>query len=156
MKAKILLFFVSLAMPWIVAHARNEQQMIAISADANETNYVLATIERVDVVLTNKDASLSVVGKDGFTQLQVQKLLFPKENVSAIGQVGEMAVFVYPNPVEHTLQIAGVEAETQLQVYNLAGELIVQCQGEQVEVTSLEKGTYILRVNNQYVKFIKK
>jgi hypothetical protein len=156
MKAKILLLFVSLAMPWIVVHARNEQQMIAISADANETNYLLAAVERVDVVLTNKDASLSVVGKDGFTQLQVQKLLFPKENVSAIGQVGEMAVFVYPNPVEHTLQIAGAEAETQLQVYNLAGELIVQCQGEQVEVTSLEKGTYILRVNNQYVKFIKK
>lgn len=156
MKAKILLLFVSLVMPWVMLHARNGQQMIAISADANETNYLLAAVERVEVVLTGNDASLSVVGRDGFTQLQVQKLLFPKENVSAIGQVGEMAVFVYPNPVEHTLKIAGVEEETQLQVYNLAGELIVQCQGEQVEVTSLERGTYILRVNNQYVKFIKK
>ena len=43
-----------------------------------------------------------------------------------------------------------------LEVYNLIGKSVLKGEGVEIDVTSLLEGTYILRVNNQFVKFIKK
>ena len=67
-----------------------------------------------------------------------------------------MQIFVFPNPVSHTLNIQGVDENTLLEVYNLTGKSVIKDKGIELDVTSLNQGTYILRINNQYVKFIKK
>ncbi|MBR3871946.1 MAG: T9SS type A sorting domain-containing protein [Paludibacteraceae bacterium] len=56
----------------------------------------------------------------------------------------------------NTLNIQGVDENTPLEVYNLTGKSVLKDKGTELDVTSLSQGTYILRINNQYVKFIKK
>ena len=56
----------------------------------------------------------------------------------------------------NTLNIQGVDENTPLEVYNLTGKSLLKDKGTELDVTSLSQGTYILRINNQYVKFIKK
>jgi hypothetical protein len=58
--------------------------------------------------------------------------------------------------VVNTLSIQGVDENTALEVYNLTGKSVLKDKGTELDVTSLTQGTYILRINNQYVKFIKK
>lgn len=58
-----------------------------------------------------------------------------------------------------TLRILGWNGEpTTLRIFNLVGiEMLAvsRWNGENVDVSTLSKGTYILKVNNQSVKFIK-
>lgn len=64
------------------------------------------------------------------------------------------------NPVESQLDIAGFNgSEVPLSVFSLSGESmlsIARWQGEAVNVSSLSAGVYILKINNQTIKFIKK
>ena len=83
------------------------------------------------------------------------KLLFAKD-ITSIDGVGEVSVYVYPNPVSNTLNIQGVDDTASLSVYSLSGKCLMQEKGIEIDVTSLHQGTYILRINNNYVKFIKK
>ena len=49
-----------------------------------------------------------------------------------------------------------MDENTALEVYNLTGKSVLKDKGTELDVTLLTQGTYILRINNQYVKFIKK
>ena len=135
--------------------ANEVSTMVAVSSDGDDTTYALADIKRIDVNTTARSASMTVVLNDGATEGTYTKLLFAKD-ITSIEEVGEVAVYVYPNPVSSTLNIQGVDEIASLSVYSLSGKCVLQETGTEIDVTSLQQGTYILRVNNQYVKFIKK
>ena len=135
--------------------ANEVSSFVAVSADGDDTIYTLADIKRIDVNTTGTSASMTVVLNDGTEEGTYTKLLFAKD-ITSIEEVGEVAVYVYPNPVSSTLNIQGVDEIASLSVYSLSGKCVLQETGTEIDVTSLQQGTYILRVNNQYVKFIKK
>ena len=135
--------------------ANEVSTMVAVSADGDDTTYALADIKRIDVNTTGTSASMTVVLNDGTEEGIFSKLLFAKD-ITSIEGIGEVSVYVYPNPVSNTLNIQGVDETASLSVFNLSGKCILLDKGTELDVTSLQQGTYILRVNNQYVKFIKK
>ena len=130
-------------------------EFIAIYSDGYETTYALADIRRIDIINTATSAYMNVVNKDGSIQSGYIELLFSTETTT-LEEIGEISVYVYPNPVFNTLNIIGVDDTTPLMVYNLNGKCLIQEKGTEVDVTSLLQGTYILNVNNQFIKFIKK
>lgn len=130
-------------------------EMVAVSADGDETTYALLDVKRIEVDKTSSSVSMSVLLNDGTKEGSYQKLLFAKEITSVEG-LGEVSVYIYPNPVSNVLNICGVDDSAVLSVFNLSGKCVMQEKGTEIDVTSLLQGTYILRVNNQYVKFIKK
>lgn len=135
--------------------ASEVNSFVAVSADGDNTAYALADIKRIDVNTTGTSASMTVVLNDGAEEGTYTKLLFAKD-ITSIEGVVEVSVYVYPNPVSSTLNIHGVDDTASLSVYSLSGKCVLQETGTEIDVTSLHQGTYILRINNSYVKFIKK
>ena len=135
--------------------ANEVNSFVAVSADGDDTTYTLANIKRIDVNTTGTSASVTVVLNDGAEEGTYTKLLFVKD-ITSIEGIGEVSVYVYPNPVSSTLNIQGVDDTASLSVYSLSGKCVLQETGTEIDVTSLHQGTYILRINNNYVKFIKK
>ena len=131
------------------------ESMVAISADGDKTTYALANVERINVIADATSASMTVVGNDGNQFAGYVKILFA-ESATDVEELDITSVYIYPNPVVNTLSIQGVDENTSLEVYNLTGKSVHKNKGTELDVTSLTQGTYILRINNQYVKFIKK
>ena len=130
-------------------------EMVAVSADGDETTYALLDVKRIEVSVNSTSASMTVLLNDGTIEGNYQKLLFA-EPTTSVDELGEISLFVYPNPVSNTLNIRGVDENALLTVFNLSGQCVMQEKGVEIDVTSLYQGTYILRINNQYIKFIKK
>jgi hypothetical protein len=131
------------------------ESMVAISADGDKTTYALANVERINVIADATSASMTVVDNDGNQFAGYVKILFA-ESATDVEELDITSVYIYPNPVVNTLSIQGVDENTSLEVYNLTGKSVLKNKGTELDVTSLNQGTYILRINNQYVKFIKK
>ena len=154
MKAKIFSMVIFILFS-VLSFANDVSTMVAVSADGNKTSYALVNIQRIEVNTTETSASMTVLLKDGNVEGTFQKLLLAKD-ITSIDEIGKVAVYVFPNPVSNILNIQGVDEKASLSVYSLSGQCVLQDKGTEIDVTSLNQGTYILRINNQYVKFIKK
>jgi hypothetical protein len=154
MKLKLLFSVLALSLASFL-YATERESMVAVSADGDKTTYALADVSRINVIADANSASMTVVDKDGNEFAGYVKILFAEKETS-IEELGFTQVYVFPNPVVNTLTIQGVDENTPLEVYNLTGASVLQDKGTELDVTSLSQGTYILRINNQYVKFIKK
>lgn len=153
MKLKIFTCVLFMAFSvWLFAEEKNA--LVAISADEAKTSYVLADVQRIEVNKKDVSASMSVLLKNGTLEGSYKKLIFANELIS-IEEFGDISLYVYPNPVVNTLNIIGVDENASLAVFNLNGQCVKQEKGNVIDVNTLVKGTYILQINNQYVKFIK-
>lgn len=152
-RIKVLLISLLFSVSFIFA--QETERVIAISSDGTQGSYLLAQVKRIDMTITETSTSMTVLCKNNYSQTGVQKILFSTP-ITEIKEIGVNNVYVYPNPVSHTLYIEGVSDETPLYIFNLAGQCISQEYGSEIDVTSLQQGTYILRINQQHVKFIKK
>ena len=67
---------------------------------------------------------------------------------------------IYPNPVETLVKIQGLDTDAVLDVYSITGEKIITKVGTTVDVSTLKKGIYLIRVttdtNVQSLRFIKR
>ena len=154
MKLKLLFSVLALSVASFL-YATERESMVAVSADGDKTTYALATVSRINVIADANSASMTVVDNNGNEFAGYVKILFAEKETS-IEEIGFTQVYVFPNPVVNTLTIQGVDENTPLEVYNLTGASVLQDKGAELDVTSLNQGTYILRINYQYVKFIKK
>lgn len=154
---KKLLVFVMLVGGYLTASAQ-VPSVVAITSDGNEYEYRLASVEEILFETNRGSSSMTLVGKDGIQVEGIQTLLFGtmQDVPTSIDESGEVKVYAYPNPVVNTLNVLGVSETEPLFVYDLSGKCLMTERGNKVEVSSLTKGTYILKVNNQCIKFIKK
>lgn len=59
---------------------------------------------------------------------------------------------IYPNPVKDILNIQSDEEVKTVDVYNSLGQKVMNVNKNQVDVSSLSKGVYVLRVESKYGK----
>lgn len=132
--------------------------VVAITSDGNEYEYRLESVEEILFETNRGSSSMTLVGKDGIQVEGIQTLLFGTiaDVPTSIDESGETKVYAYPNPVVNTLNVLGVSETEPLFVYDLSGKCLMTETGNKVEVSNLTNGTYILKVNNQCIKFIKK
>ena len=154
---KKLLVFVMLVGGFLTASAQ-VPSVVAITSDGNEYEYRLASVEEILFETNRGSSSMTLVGKDGIQMEGIQTLLFGtmQDVPTSIDESGETKVYAYPNPVVNTLNVLGVSETEPLFVYDLSGKCLMTETGNKVEVSNLTNGTYILKVNNQCIKFIKK
>ena len=110
--------------------------------------------------LVMQDGMLSFVAVDG-TVLASEKISDVVRIVFVKGPTGvqplaRSAVRIYPNPASNYIQIEGLEDTVSYRVYDLSGKCLISGHGSSVPVHGLDEGSYILQVNTQLVKFIKK
>lgn len=136
-------------------YASDISNLLVISADGSQTAYALASVNRINVVSDATNVSMTIVDNEGNQYSGYIKILFA-ETTTKLEELDITSVYVYPNPVVNTLSIQGVGKNASLEVYSLTGKSILNATGTELDVTLLMKGTYILRINQQYIKFIKK
>ena len=85
----------------------------------------------------------------------VKKICFTPPTNTNVNDTLVNTILVYPNPTQDVLMIQGAESQT-LRVYNLQGSLLLTQWGNQISVSHLPVGTYLLQIGTQVVRFIKK
>lgn len=127
-----------------------------------ESEYVLSVIGRIEV----KDEVFRLISVDGeelasCDLYEVRKLTFgerPETSVEYLNQTNQILFF--PNPTQDILFINGLKPNEVTRIYTLDGHLVsvnlADDGGElQLSVTQFPRGTYLLQVGVQVVKFIK-
>lgn len=155
MKLKTLLTILAVAFAFCL-FAEEVENMVAVSADGSKTTYALADIKRIEVNATYNSGEMTVVKTNKESQGGYKKILFAHDAPTSIDGIGEVSVYIFPNPVSNTLNIMGVDESATLAVYNLSGKCIMKENGNTLNVSSLSQGTYILQIDGKFVKFIKK
>lgn len=84
----------------------------------------------------------------------IRKITFSLSSTTAVEDVKDDAILVYPNPTQDILYIKGIESQT-LRVYDLQGRVLQEEHGNQITVSNLSTGTYLLQIGTQVVRFIK-
>ena len=84
----------------------------------------------------------------------IRKIVF-RDVQSAVENVADDVLVVYPNPTQDVLCISGADAQTSLRVFSLSGQVLTTAQGAQINVSALPEGTYLLQLGTQVVRFIK-
>ena len=85
----------------------------------------------------------------------VKKICFAPPTNTDVNDTLVNTILVYPNPTQDVLMIQGAESQ-MLRVYNLQGSLLLTQWGNQISVSHLPDGTYLLQIGTQVVRFIKK
>lgn len=69
----------------------------------------------------------------------------------------ENIITIHPNPVKNTLNISSKDKIENYQIFDSAGRLLLSGKNNNtIEVSSLQKGVYTIKINNeQTIKFIK-
>lgn len=78
--------------------------------------------------------------------------------ILAVNDSGKDPVKVYPNPVKNSLSVSGITKDQQYEIYSMDGKMIktgTYSSGKTIDVNSLTKGVYLLKIDNQNLKFIK-
>ncbi|MDR3704661.1 MAG: T9SS type A sorting domain-containing protein [Paludibacteraceae bacterium] len=158
MKKQILIAVVLLCGS-LCMHATDVQSLVVQAKGGSESTCALSGVRKI----TFSGGTMSMVKKDAtqsdYTISNVQKLLFGLRT-SAINEVTTSSLKAYPNPAKEVLNVDGISKVDNLCLYNLTGsELSVNYSlvnnGLQISTGSLPKGLYILKVNNQIIKFNK-
>lgn len=106
------------------------------------------------------DTNLQLLDKEGNILAtepldNVRKIVFSNESITtALENVENGTIIVYPNPTQDVLHIQGIEAQT-LRIFNMQGSMLQTTEGTQVSVSHLSTGTYLLQIGTQVVRFIK-
>ena len=68
------------------------------------------------------------------------------------------AMAVYPNPATESIRIEGLEAESEVRIYNVMGELVKVVEAKpnkEIGLSELAEGVYMLRCGNATMRFVK-
>ncbi len=110
----------------------------------------LYTIERSTDTTINTDLDITV------TDLRSGKTGRSKREASEKEAENSQDIVLYPNPVKDILIISNIKNEEYV-VYNLTGQQILagSTQAGQINVSTLPKGIYIIKIKNDSKQFIK-
>ena len=65
---------------------------------------------------------------------------------------------VYPNPAKESIRILGIEPNSEIQIYNILGELVRTVNAgpdDEISVDDLAEGLYMVRCGNVTLRFVK-
>lgn len=129
--------------------------IIGIKADKSQNEFVLSDVVSIKVN-NGADVSMSVNKNDGTSVDGFQTIIFNAEVSNADNKSAAPTIQMYPNPVENIIYVSGLEKDADIKVIGTDGKIVKQTVAQQIEVSDLAKGMYLLSVDGRMVKFIKK
>lgn len=123
------------------------------ASDEQEALYTIGTIELQNGMLFLKDKSGVVLYCSAVNQVRSIVLQHSPE---AITDPAAPHISAYPNPTTAILHLSGVEEDEAWHVFDLQGRMLYHGKGAQVPAERLPQGQYLLQVQTQIIKFIKR
>ena len=127
----------------------------------NEQNYAVSLIGKItfqDKTMYLSDKSNQVLGWTNVDD--IRKITFSANTQTTLSEVTNgNGVVIFPNPTQDRLIIMGMQDEQSARIFSLHGALILIGQMNsfvnEIDVSNLPKGTYLLQVGAEILKFIK-
>lgn len=112
--------------------------------------------------ITFEGDTIMVINTDGTNLVQretislIAKVTFDKTS-TALPNVTESGLFLYPNPVGETLHVMGLKETTNYAIYSATGQLVMQGKiaDGTLQVGNLHTGLYMIRLGKETIKFSK-
>jgi len=111
--------------------------------------------ETLTDALGNNDAAINGTNDGSYDFVEAD---WPMDEPNSIKSHTTQHVSIFPNPVENTLNIKGIQIiNPEVNIYSLTGQLIQNTvlTGSSIDVSNLNTGIYFIEIDNSYVKFIK-
>ena len=112
------------------------------------------------ILNSDNKPTFTIVKKDNSTIDDVTKVSFAKVDASGVKAVEYDSDGVYAKEVEGSLIISGCNAGNKAEVFSANGKVVRSetfggdnCD---IDVSTLPKGVYVLRIGNTAIKFLKK
>ncbi len=73
------------------------------------------------------------------------------DNILSIGEFNLENISIHPNPTKNEFKISGLQENSQLEIYNITGQLIlkkVNYIGESIDITRLLSAIYFVKISN--------
>jgi hypothetical protein len=162
MKPKLLIFLLFLSAGFLLNEVK-AQSLVITAKDGAETIRNLTALRSV-LFLNNGVLLKSTNGNsESFSLVHIRKISF-KSGTTASELIPSdpknTQIRIYPNPVDHEIHLENLPAgNSEVSVYRIDGTILfkkqVTSEDNVLEGVSLNKGIYLLKVNNQTFKFIK-
>ena len=134
--------------------AAQNTNVVTVSADGTEVIYALPDVQ--NIVFENSTMTVNLKSGDSATKITCIRFDQP-QGIKTLQS--ESSVFVFPNPVQTNLTVAGVAKDVKINLLNLNGTLLqsipAQDNSTNINVSSLPAGLYLLQIGDQVIKFIK-
>lgn len=105
----------------------------------------------------NKEAIFRITNISGYgNDLFIDNLNIKSNFVTGLGNdINSNQISIFPNPSNGKMQIIGTY-ENDIEVFDLVGKLITttKATNNEIDLTSLKSGIYLLKINNQSIKII--
>lgn len=142
----------------------------------NDSLYKLKPISEIESIITNIpnvdfNQYLSLIDNSKIyvtlaavtgSSYQKQEVLYwdwcsEFDPVSSILQETETTeINIYPNPSSDILHINGILSNQTIEMYDITGRLLIsQKYDKNIDVSNFNRGIYMIKVDNQFYKFIK-
>lgn len=113
------------------------------------------------LLAADDDTSFSVIAKDNVSYDGVTRVTFVQRQASGINKpVSSGKIAVFPAMVNSTINITGCKSGSKITIVNVSGQIVASASAQNgntvVDVSNLSAGMYILMVDKQSVKFIKR
>jgi hypothetical protein len=139
-------------------------QSLAIKMkDGTEQTIGLNSLEKVTFSTSNLQINLTTGKTESYNLSKIRKINFESiptgvEDINVNGSSQKLSF--YPNPVESLIYFRNISTDNSLiKIYRMDGAKVLQSRvssdNNSLDVSGLDKGFYILTVNNQVSKFIK-
>ena len=152
MKNKFIFMFVILCSTQIMAN-----NFVLVETNNKQRLHDIATIGKW-IYTDNNLQLLDIEGNILATEplSEIKKITITTSGlVTTTNNATTKSIVIYPNPTQEILIISGIESQI-LRIYDLQGRLLKEGNGTQINVSNLANGTYLLQVDTQVVRFMKK
>lgn len=123
-----------------------------IKADGDTKVFSLDDVVSIKV---DGESDLAVRSRSGEVDGGFQVIKFSEVISQMSDSKSDLAVKVYPNPVKSVLYLVGADANMKFEIVSATGNVVMNGQGESVNVSNLASGQYVIIAGNKSVKFIK-
>jgi hypothetical protein len=139
------------------------QTLVIKSNDGTENNKTLSSLKKFSFENNNLLLSYTDGSTESFSIPAINKLYFesvPVGNYSILSNSDNAGISVHPNPARNVLYIKNnSDQHSTLLIYRIDGVLMnisqISSDNNLVDVSKLNSGLYLLKLNNQTIKFIK-
>ena len=162
MKRGIILAFLLLLFS-VCCIRSNAQSLVIKMKNGTESSEALEILQKFSFLDNNMLVEKSGGTNDLFTISEIQTIRFNNVPVgidkNSISK-NDQGIVLYPNPANQVIYLKNLpENGTQIQIYRIDGILIyniaVESTEQSINIDNLNEGLYLLRVNNEVIKFKK-
>jgi hypothetical protein len=162
MKKKVICGLLFL-MAFTLSRESKAQGFYIRTTDQKVRTFDLSTLQSLSfpnnsLLLKKTTGSTEAFNLSTIKEIYFSSLYTGSEIISVIGKEEKMSI--YPNPAGATIKIVHAPQQTQdVSVIGTDGHIAIQTQvsaeNASINISALTRGLYIIRINNQAIKFIK-